>query len=129
MTSKTLYGELRTNKPFEEIRNAVKKSFQIVGGVIQDTPNGILILNGKLQVRYTFTAISFTATVDIRQAQEGKYDLVCTIKWQPNYFLHLIMFIWGFITLVTWLYNILYFFVNPTRIYQQAIDRVQFYLE
>ena len=128
MTTKILYGELITNKTIEEVKVAVKKSFQIVGGEIQDTESGIQIIKGTNQVKYAFTTMKFYALLNINQISEGKYEIACKINWTLHWF-HLFMFIWGFGLIITWIYNILYFLVNPTPIYQQAIDRVKFYLE
>lgn len=128
MGTKELYSELGSNKSFEEVQEAVRKSFQIVGGEMQDSENGILIIKGTNQVKKAFSTMKFSATVDISSVSKGKYDLKCTINWLPHWF-HFLMFLWGFVSVVTWIYNVLYFFVDPTLIYQRALDRVEFFLE
>jgi len=128
MGTKELYSELISNKSFEEVQEAVRKSFQIVGGEMQDSENGILIMGGTRQVKKAFSTMKFSATVDISSVSEGKYDLKCTINWFPHWF-HFLMFVWGFVSVVTWIYNALYFFVDPTPVYQRALDRIEFFLE
>jgi hypothetical protein len=128
MTTKILYGELLTDKTIEEVRQAVRSSFEIVGGEIQDTPSGVLILKGTNQVPMTFTTMNFHSTVDVAPVATGKYSLVCTIKWLPHWF-HIIMLVGGFAAVIPWLYNILFFFVKPVSIYKQALDRVAFYIQ
>ena len=128
MSTRNLYGSLVTDKTPDEIKEAVKKSFRTVGGEIQDTPNGILITKGTQGVKNAIAAFQFTSTVDINPVGGKKYELVCKINWQPNYIVHLFCLVGGFMFLLPWIYNILYFFVNPTPAYQQAIDRVNFFL-
>jgi hypothetical protein len=95
---------------------------------MQDSEDGILILGGTTEVKKAFATMKFSATVDVILVNEGKYVLKCTINWLPHWF-HFLMFLWGFVSLFTWVYNVLYFFVDPTPIYQRALDRVEFFLE
>lgn len=128
MPTRTVYNQLTTDKPFEAVRDAARQSFQIVGGEIHDTENGITIEKGTREVKMAFTTMGFSARVEIRPITEDKYDLICTIRWLPHWF-NFLMFVWGFVSLFTWIYNIMYFLVNPAPNYQLALDRVEFYLE
>ena len=128
MASKILYSELATRTSTTDIIAAAKKSFEIVGGEVTDTKNGFHIERGTNQIKYTFTAGKFSADFEVKEFTKEKKELICKIDWSPHWF-HFPMFIWGFMSLVTWIYNILYLLIKPTEIYQRALDRTSFYLE
>jgi len=128
MAKKFLYSELKTNKSISEIKDAIHKSFSIVGGEVEELDNGIRIKKGVNQVRYAFTTVNFTSTITINPIGTEKYNLECSITWGPHW-LNFLMFLWGFVTIVTWIYNILFLLVKPAEVYKTALDRVSFYLE
>jgi len=127
MANKYLYSELQTEKAIPEIKEAIRKSFAVVGGEIEELENGVKINKGVNQVRYAFTTMNFHATISINPVSTNKYNLECHMAWIPHW-LNYLMFLWGFVTIVTWAYNVLFLLVKPTEVYKTALDRVGFYL-
>ena len=120
----TLYREITTSKPFNEVMDATEESLKRLGGVLQRTENAFNILNGKSGVSMSFVA-EINARVTVRQKSEGKYEIECNIDKRPNAFFWVCLIVGFFFLWSLWIFNGLYFAVNPLPIYQTALDNIE----
>jgi len=128
MGSTTLYMQVSTEKSPDEIKEAIKTAFNSVGGVVQTTPTGIEIKQGVNGISFAFAA-SFTAQVNLRHVKEDKYEIECLIQWKLNALSIMCLVVGFFVLGILWIVPILYLFIRPEDAYQQALHRVQTYLE
>jgi hypothetical protein len=125
----TIHQRLITDKAPDEIKEAIKLSFQSLGGTIEDTPSGIMIRNGKNGVQFGYAA-DFTAYVNLYHSKirEEEYDIECFITWGPNATTLVCAIVGIFTALFLWIVPITYMFITPDVTYMQALQRVQTYL-
>lgn len=127
MGRKTLWGHVTTTSTIEEVRETTKNCFRFLGGTIEDvskgTVKGIHIANGTQGVSFAYSA-KFDTYIVVSSPKQDTYEIEVLIKWRWNWFSWL-CFLFGFELLVPWIVPILFFFINPTHSYQEAIDRIQ----
>jgi hypothetical protein len=128
MGSTTLYMQMNTEKSPEEINAAIRQAFSSVGGTIQTTPTGIEVKQGANGISFAFAA-DFNAQVDLRHVKEDKYEIQCSIQWKLNALSIICLVVGIFVLGILWIVPILYLFIKPDNAYQQALHRVQTYLE
>jgi hypothetical protein len=128
MGSKTLYSQVVTEKSPDEIKKAMREAFRSLGGTMQETPSGIEIKQGVNGIDFTFAA-DFTAQVNLRHVKENKYEIECQIQWKLNALSIICLAVGIFVFGILWIVPILYLFIKPEDAYQQALHRVQTYLE
>lgn len=124
MARRTIYTQITTDRTFEEIRQVTRSTLRPVGGTMQDTPTGLEIIQGANEIRFAFAA-QFTSTVNIRQISGDKYEIECTIEWKPNGLFWICLIVGIFVLGILWIVPLLYLFIDPVPVYQQALDRVQ----
>jgi hypothetical protein len=122
--TRSLYGQVVTNKSFDEVKKTAASAFMMLGGTLVETPDGFQISNGANGVNFGFTA-KFTAWVRIREVKAQHYDLECVINWSPAPIVWICLVVGLFIFGILWLVALLYLFVNPGEAYQQALFRTQ----
>ena len=128
MGSRTLYQQIVTERSLEEVKEAVRTSFRSLGGTLIDTPGGISLKQGNQGVQFAFTA-DLMAYVNVREVKENKYELECQLKWTMNALSIICLVIGIFVFGVLWVVPLLYLFLKPDDAYQQALQRVQTFLE
>lgn len=128
MGSRTLYAQLVTEKPPHEIQEAIKTAFRSVGGIMQETPSGLDIKQGTNGVNFAFTA-DLWAHVGLRNIRENVYEIECTVQWKMNALSIICLIVGFFIFGILWIVPLLYLFVKPDDAYQQALYRVQTFLQ
>lgn len=128
MGSRTLYAQVTTDKSPDEIKAAIRNAFRAVGGTMQETPSGIEIKQGVNGVSFAFSA-DFTTQVNLRQVKEKMYEIECAIQWKLNALSIICLVVGFFVFGILWIVPILYLFIKPDDVYQQALHRVQVYLE
>jgi hypothetical protein len=128
MGSRILYSQIVTDKSPDQIKEAIKIAFRSLGGTMLDTPTGIDIKQGTNGVSFGFAA-DLTASVNLRQVKENRYELECQLAWKLNGLSIACLVIGIFVFGILWIVPILYLFFNPESAYQQALNRVQTYLE
>ena len=124
MGTKSVYGQVVTDKSFDEVKKTAASAFMMLGGTLQETPDGFQITNGANGVNFGFTA-KFTAWVRIRQVKPQQYDLECVINWSPAPIVWICLVVGLFVFGILWLIALLYLFVNPGEAYQMALFRMQ----
>lgn len=128
MGSRALYAQVVTEKSPDEIKTAIKNAFRSVGGTMQETPSGIEIRQGVNGVNFAFSA-DLAAQVNVRHIKEKAYEIECAIQWKMNA-LSIVCLVVGYFAFgILWIVPILCLFINPENAYQQALHRVQVYLE
>ena len=128
MGSRTLYAQVVTEKSPDEIKEAIKNAFRSVGGTMQETPSGIEIKQGVSGVSFAFSA-DFTAQVNLRHVKEKVYEIECAIQWKLSALSIICLVVGFFIFGILWIVPVLYLFIKPEDAYQQALHRVQTFLE
>jgi hypothetical protein len=124
MGSKTVFFSLETNKSIEQIWQAIKESHVLLGGTVYQQGNGLQIKQGTAGVSFAFAA-NFDAFVNLRQSGENKYEIITTINWSPNGLLWACLVIGFFVFGILWIVPLLYLFIDPSQVYQQALFRAQ----
>ncbi len=124
MGSKTVFYTLDTDKPAEQVREALKKSFLLLGGTLLEQGDGIQIKQGTSGVSFAFAA-NFNAFISMRQTSPNKYEFFGTINWSPNGLFWACLIIGFFIFGILWIVPLLYLFIDPSTAYQQALFRTQ----
>jgi hypothetical protein len=128
MGSQALYQIIETDQSPSEIREAVKKAFVSVGGYIQDTPQAVVIHNGKQGITFSELA-DFTAHIQLHKLKENKYQLICYINWKPSVLNWVLIFLGIFVLGIAWIYSFLYIFIKPEQPYLRALQSVEKFLE
>ena len=128
MGSKTLYHQISTERGLDRVREATQRSLVLLGGSMMPRGDGFEITQGAQGVNFAFTA-DFSTFVNIVQSQPGRYDIMCTVSWKPNV-VFWICFVVGFFVLgILWIIPLLHLFIDPTSAYQQALFRIQAFLD
>ncbi|HOU24642.1 MAG TPA: hypothetical protein PKW05_11665 [Anaerolineae bacterium] len=127
MGSRNLYLQIDTDKTPEQIKEAMKTAFRTLGGAMHDRPTGLEIRQGTNGVSFGFAA-DLTASVDLRQVKENRYEIECQLNWKLNGLSIACLVIGIFVFGILWIVPLLYLFFNPESAYQQALHRVQTYL-
>lgn len=123
MTSKTVFYIIDSEKPIEQVREALKKSLMLLGGTVFEMGDGYQVKQGVNGVNYAFTA-NFDAMISLRQSGPNRYEIFANINWSPNG-LFWACFIIGFFVLgILWIIPLLYLFIDPTQAYQQSFMRI-----
>jgi hypothetical protein len=120
----TVYKRLATTEPPNVVFDAVEQALRVtVGGSISRDANTFRIFNGTNNVNFSFVA-EVAADVALTQPAPGIVEINGTITLTPNTFFW-IMGVAGFFCLwFLWIFNILYFVMDPRPQYQTALDRV-----
>jgi hypothetical protein len=124
MGSKTVMYSINTQKSMEEVKQATLRSLMVLGGTVTDMGDNIQIKEGKNNVNFGFTA-NFDAWVNIRQVTPERYDFFATINWKPNAVFWVCLGVGAFVLGILWVLCLLYFFIDPSSAYQQALFQVQ----
>jgi hypothetical protein len=128
MAIKTVFLQLKTSEPIEEVVEAVQLSLRRLGGQVLVKDNTIIVTDGSQGVSLGFLAkIKATVTISPSKRKKGAYDIDCQIIRKPSE-IFWICLVLGFCLLITWAGNIAYLFVDPIPAYQQALDRAQYEL-
>jgi len=128
MGSRTYFSQLNTAKPIEEVMQAAKSAFRSVGGTMQETPSGLWIRQGTNGVSFAFSA-DMNAYVNVRQIKEDRYEVECQVRWGLNALSWVCLVVGFFIFGILWIVPLLFLFINPDNAYQQALYRIQTYLD
>jgi hypothetical protein len=124
MGSKTVYYILDTDKPIEQVRDALKKSLMFLGGTTFEVGDGFQVKQGMNNVNFAFTA-NFDAQVNVRQSTANRYEIFSTINWSPNGLFWACLIIGFFVFGILWVIPLLYLFIDPSQAYQQAFFQAQ----
>ena len=124
MGSKTVAVIIDSEKPYEQVKSAVRSSLSYLGGSVQENGDQFLVTQGTNNVNFAFNA-NFKAMINIRQVAPTRYEVFGTINWSPNG-LFWVCFIVGFFLFgILWIDNLLYLFIDPTNAYTQALSHAQ----
>lgn len=123
MGAKSLFFQFSSPHTFEEVQEAAARSFLPLGGQIMKTSNGLTITQGKEGVNFSFTA-DFDATLTISQTKEGQYDLFCNVHWKLNTLSIVCLIIGAFVFGILWIIPLLYLFIDPSSVYNQAMFNI-----
>ncbi|EAQ80476.1 hypothetical protein [Blastopirellula marina] len=119
---------IRTQKPPTEVMPEVVNAFRRVGGQLSENGTTLTIRDGFAGVQFDFICEG-SSFVEVRQRNENQYDVEVRIELKPNQ-LFWICAIGGFFCLwFLWIANLFYFFVDPNRPYQHALDSLRRELE
>lgn len=128
MGTKTVMYSINTQRSLPEVKQALIRALMPLGGVVTDMGEYVQIKEGKNNVNFGFTA-NFDAMVNIRQSAPDRYDFFGTINWNPST-IFWVCLVLGFILFgIAWIVNLLYFFIDPTAVYQQALYQTQSFLQ
>lgn len=124
MGSKSLSYTVTSNKKLDEIVLDVKSSFRPLGGVMRDFgTNGIEISGGKEGITFGFL-YDIDSMIKIVDLGNNKFDIQCNINWKPN-MIFWVCLIAGLFVLVTWIANIAYAVMDPSKKYMETLYKLQ----
>lgn len=124
MGSKTVFYTMETDKPMAQVREAIKKSLAFLGGTQFEQGDSFQVKQGTIGVNFAFAA-NFEALINMRQSAPNKYEFFGTINWSPNALFWVCLIVGFFVLGILWIVPILYFFIDPSQVYQQALFRIQ----
>ena len=127
MGSKMVFYQFESDKSIEEVREAAIKAFTPLGGQISPLGNGLKIKDGKNGVQFGFAA-DFDATFSINESKPGKFDLNCSINWKMSTVSIICLVVGLFVFGILWIVPILFLFIDPSQVYQNALLSVNSYL-
>ncbi|HBG74939.1 MAG: hypothetical protein A2X25_07435 [Chloroflexi bacterium GWB2_49_20] len=127
MSTKQVFFSIDTKKPIQEVVEATKKSLMFLGGQIVQHSDGVIVKQGINGVNFAFIA-NFEAYINIRQSDPSKYELFGTINWSPNVLFWVCILLGFFSFAIFWIVPALYLFIDPTSVYQQALMRINSFL-
>lgn len=126
--TKTVYVGFTTDRDREDIKDATKKVLYSLGGNIRDTRHGFEIDQGSKGINFAFAA-DFHSTIDIKEKRPGSYEIGATVSYKPSMLTWLCFVLGWFFLWFLWFVPLVYFFINPTEAYQQALNRIESELE
>jgi hypothetical protein len=126
MASKTFVTRIHTDQAVVAVQDATIATLRTLGGSIQQNGIGFELTQASQGVTFAFIA-NFTTLVTIRSLHRDTYEVECIVQWSPNWLFWLCVILGVFAFGVLWVIPILYFFIDPTDIYQQALYRIQGY--
>lgn len=120
----TVYRQLSTTAPAEQVFAAVEKSLRLtVSGTIRREHNSLYVQNGTNNLNFAFVA-DVSAVITLTQPSPGVVDINGTITLKPNA-TYWVCAIAGLFFLIPWAVNFLYWIMDPRNNYQMALDRVE----
>lgn len=128
MAEQILYGHLSTKKSEGKIKEAINSTFSSLGGTLTETSRGFHISQGTNGISFAFSA-NLQADVSLREIKAGKHEIEARLKWGMSALSWICLVIGVFVFGILWIVPFLYLFFKPTQAYQQAIDRVQIFLD
>lgn len=123
MGSKMLFFQFNSSHSLSEVQDAAYKSFVPLGGQVIKTGNGLSIKEGKEGIQFGFAA-DFDSTLLINHSNPDHYDLSCTINWKMNTLTIICLVVGAFVFGILWIIPLLYLFINPSTIYNEALFRI-----
>lgn len=121
----TIYKRLATTAPPNVVFDAVEQALRTgVGGSISRDANTFRIFNGANNVNFSFVA-EVNAEVALTQPSAGVVEINGTITLTPNTFFWIMGIAGLFCLWFLWIFNILFFVMDPRPSYQTALERVQ----
>lgn len=126
-SNRLLYTILTTDKSPNEIRQAVKKAFRLIGGQIIDTPDSIIIDGGTLGLNCSF-AVDLSARINLWELEENTYRLECSLLWKLNALSWICLVAGWFFLWPLWFVPMCASFFKPEPVYYQALNTVEDYL-
>jgi hypothetical protein len=127
MGSKTIFHQLESDKTLDEVKMATQKSLMMMGGTVQPRGDGFQLLQANTGINFAFTA-DFDTFVSIRESKPGKFEILVNANWKPNVLFWICLIVGFFIFGILWIVPILYFFIDPTSAYQQALFTINNFL-
>jgi len=120
---KTVTRMITTAAPPDVMMNATVQAMRQVGGQIEGvSPGTFKITQGNANVQFAFLA-NMAANVTV-QTMLGGYTITTYINMSPNVWFW-VCAVAGFFFVIPWIGNVLYFFIDPTQQYTQALNFVQ----
>ncbi len=121
----TVYRQLSTTAPAEQVFAAVEKSLRLtVGGSVHREHNSFHVQNGTNNLNFAFVG-DLSAVITLTQPSPGIVDMNGTITLKPNQTFWVCAIVGAFCLWFMWGVNFLYFIMDPRNNYQMAIDRVE----
>jgi len=127
MGSKTIFHQIETTKPLDEVKAAAEKVLTMMGGTVIDRGDGFQVNQAKNGINFSFTA-DFETFVSIRENKPGKYEFLVNASWKPNALFWVCFVVGFFIFGILWIVPFLYLFIDPTPAYQQALFSINNFL-
>lgn len=127
MGSKMVFYQFDSEKSIDEVREAAIKAFTPLGGQIAPLGNGLIIKDGKEGVQFGFAA-NFEATISITESKPGKFNLNCAINWKMSTLTIVCLVVGIFVFGILWVVPLLFLFIDPSQVYQNALISVNSYL-
>jgi hypothetical protein len=127
MGSKTVYYTLETDQPLDLVTEAAGRALTMVGGTIVPIAGGYEITQGVNGVNFAFTA-DFKAYVQVRAIDQRRYEVIANINWSPNAVFWVCLVVGVCVVGLLWIVSLLYFFIDPSSTYQQALYSIPNYL-
>lgn len=128
MGNKMVYYSMETDRPIEQVREALKNSLMLLGGTIYQQGDGFQVQDGVNGVNFAFAA-KFDAIINVRPTAPNRYEFFGNVNWSPNGLFWACLIIGFFVFGILWLVPLLYLFIDPTSAYQAAFFRVQSLLD
>ncbi|PQO39990.1 hypothetical protein [Blastopirellula marina] len=123
-----LTRSIRTTRRPAEIIAEAANAFRRVGGQLRSDASSLTIRDGFAGVQFSFVCEG-TSVVEVRPHGGDRYDVEVKMKIEPNQTFW-VCAIAGFFCLgFLWVGNVLYFVLDPTPPYMQALDQLQRDLE
>ena len=120
----TVYQRVSTEKPADDVFNAVVHSMQLtVGGQVTRNGNVVTVVNGTQNLNFAFMS-ELRADIVLTQPTPGVVDINGTIVSTPSTFFWICLIVGFFCLWFLWLFLILFYTCDPRTNYQTAVDRV-----
>lgn len=123
-----LSKSILTTKSPAEIMAAAAVAFRRVGGQMQEHGSSLTIRDGFAGVQFSFVCDG-KSEVQVQQREGDRYDVEVKIKIEPNSTFWVCAVVGFFCLGFMWVANVLYFVLDPTSPYQDALDQLQSDLE
>jgi hypothetical protein len=121
MGERNLSQLIQTNRTPDEIRSAAIAAHRHLGGSIQMTGEGFIILHGKNNIGNS-SFVNLAANVFIRKTADKTFEIQSYLNWNASN--KTILFIFLF-----WPVSLMYFGFDPAPHYQFALNQIKLILE
>ena len=124
MASKNIFHVIETDRPYAQVKDAVKRSLMFLGGQMYENADGFQLKQAVNGVSFAFAA-NFDSYIQMRQTGPTRYEISGLINWSPNTLFWICLIGGIFVIGLAWVVNLLYLFIDPSNAYQQAFFRAQ----
>ncbi len=120
----SVYRRVKTDASHQRVMDELEDALRnTVGGTLIREGDAFQIYDGNNNLPFGFVA-DVNASVIVKKVSDDTWELDAQITLQPNQLFWITAIVGIFCLQFLWVFNVLYFVIDPRTNYQKALDRI-----